>query len=662
MLERLSTAFLTEEPELEEGREKRQCTLNGSEREYTVYSQSKDRFHPSLYEQCPLVSNGKVTRGISFRMMLDEAQMISGEDPDALDYPYIDITTLNSWLQDTSMAVVSAALFFVTAYSHTTFISATFAKSDESIGMGLYLTWVMICIIGVDYCIQCLLAVREASSNWKTEAENTLILNDDISLEKLSAGQVWVAFLCRVFLALVNIPEKVCVAPIYFHPDQAIRMSSVNRIGGHRTHFAGFRTKWEFEVENRAGQYHRAILSLCTGTASIVLKALVCLCQESNWFFIIVNVGVPVLMELLKVRDAIKMYHMRQGFRKILEADMHSSDDVVRGVSHAMLSKHFGVRLPVPAGHMEHLFLQSSTGTCDSIARELDKKVSDMQFALDMLERGSKLCQGEGLHLIQDIRPGLQQACFPCFFEVATPSSINVTPYDFPHDLGPFRLEAIDVQLCIDRPSTPAGSCKAQPTPWTVSLENYPASRVAMACSSGGVLRGTISPLSEVTLNEKHKDILGIPVDAYWFGWSYPVASKGCLSDDVVVECKKYTDVSPEDSFLLWGGYIYFNQDLEIVLMLAANHKRQGGRLKGLLGFRPPISVHHDGPLVATLQEAIDTDGGFPVSALHDEDQYSGLRMLWLDSHDLKTEKPSNGGFLLFFPKGNHPTRTWLGS
>jgi len=178
---------------------------------------------------------------------------------------------------------------------------------------------------------------------------------------------------------------------------------------------------------------------------------------------------------------------------------------------------------------------------------------------------------------------------------------------------------------------------------------------VAMACSSGGVLRGTISPLSEVTFDDKHKEGLGIPVDAYWFGWSYPVATKERLSDDIVVECKKkYADQEPADSFLLWGGYVYFNRDLEIVLVFAANHKRQGGWLKGLLGFRPPISVHHDGPLVATLQEAIDTDGGFPISALHNEDQYSGLRMLWLDSHKLKTEKPTHGGFLFFLPHCAH--------
>jgi len=329
---------------------------------------------------------------------------------------------------------------------------------------------------------------------------------------------------------------------------------------------------------------------------------------------------------------------------------VHSSDDVVREVSRAMLSKYFGVSVPVAAGQIEH-FRASSTGTCDAIAREWDKKVFDMQFALDMLERGNKLYPGEGLRLVQDIRQRLQQACFPCFFEVATSSSIHVTPYDFPHDLGPFALKAIDVQLCIDRPSTPAGSCKAQPTPWTASLENYPASRVAMACSSGGVLRGTISPLSEVTFDDKHKDALGIPVNAYWFGYSYPVASKGCLSDDIVVECKKYTDEKPEDAFILWGGYVYFNRDLEIVLVLAANHKRQGGELKGLLGFRPPMSVHPDGPLGATLQEVIDTDGGFPVSALHNEDQYSSLRMIWLGAREIKTEKPSPGGVVFFYPR-----------
>jgi len=652
MLKQLLSALLPKAPELEEGREKRQCTLIGAEGEYTVCAQSKNRFHPSLYEKCPMVSNGKVTRGISYRMTLDEAQMISSKDPDAPDYPYIDITTLNSWLQDTAMTVVSAALFFVTAYSHATFISATFAASSESMGMVLYLTWAMICVIGIDYCIQCCLALRHSSTKWRRDG-SLLIQDDDMSLEQVSARQLWVVFLCSAFLALVNVPEKMRVAPIYFHPDKGIRMASVNRIGSHRTHFVGYRTSWEFEVENRPDQFHRTILSLCTGTASTALKALVCLYQKSNWFFIIVNVGVPILMELLKVYDVIKMYRMRQGFRRSLEADMDSPDDVVRKVSRAMLSKHFGVSVPVPAGERQHMSLASSTGSCEAIARELHKKVSDMQFELGMLERGNKLCPGEGQRLVQDISQRLQLACFPCFFEVATPSSINVTPYDFPHDLGPFAMEAIDVKLCMDRSSTPAGTCKTQPIPWTVSLENYPASRVATSCNSGGVLRGTISPLSEVTLDDKHKVAIGIPVNAYWFGWSYPVATKGRLSDNIVVDCKKCTHEKPEDAFLLWGGFVYFNRDEEIVRVLAANHKRQGDKLTGLLGFRPPMTVLNDGPLGATLQEAINTDGGFPLSALYSEDQYAGLRMMWLGSRDIKTEKPSHGGFLLFHSKAS---------
>jgi len=93
-----------------------------------VVAQTERRLHPHLWEAMPLVTDGAVTRELPYCLTLEGVDIID-EKHDLFEkryhYHFVDVTTFNSWAEDLAMLVLNSAMFFITAYSHDTFIAAT---------------------------------------------------------------------------------------------------------------------------------------------------------------------------------------------------------------------------------------------------------------------------------------------------------------------------------------------------------------------------------------------------------------------------------------------------------------------------------------------------------------------------------------------------------
>jgi hypothetical protein len=79
---------------------------------------------------------------------------------------------------------------------------------------------------------------------------------------------------------------------------------------------------------------------------------------------------------------------------------------------------------------------------------------------------------------------------------------------------------------------------------------------------NGGLCVGSFSPVSPITMDDHTKQIANIPFDAKYMAWGYPLSGIQ-LVDEIT---RNKMDVTlPENSFVLFGGFIFFNENKELV-------------------------------------------------------------------------------------------------
>lgn len=79
---------------------------------------------------------------------------------------------------------------------------------------------------------------------------------------------------------------------------------------------------------------------------------------------------------------------------------------------------------------------------------------------------------------------------------------------------------------------------------------------------SGGVSMGTLSKLSVINLDEHTKDVANIPTDVSYWAWAYPVFGVNQLTD---AEKMLINPQFPEVSFAVFGGFVYFDNNFNLV-------------------------------------------------------------------------------------------------
>jgi hypothetical protein len=78
----------------------------------------------------------------------------------------------------------------------------------------------------------------------------------------------------------------------------------------------------------------------------------------------------------------------------------------------------------------------------------------------------------------------------------------------------------------------------------------------------GGVSMGTLSKLSTINLDDHTKDIAGIPTDVSYWAWAYPIIGVNQLTD---AEKMLINPQFPEVSFAVFGGFVYFDSNFNLV-------------------------------------------------------------------------------------------------
>ena len=85
--------------------------------------------------------------------------------------------------------------------------------------------------------------------------------------------------------------------------------------------------------------------------------------------------------------------------------------------------------------------------------------------------------------------------------------------------------------------------------------------------NSDGTIRGKLSPFAPITIPKTDQTftLIRIPTTAKYFAWAYPiVTSKAGIEEN-------FKDISPTemDLFLLLGGYVYFDEKMELIQLNA---------------------------------------------------------------------------------------------
>lgn len=88
-----------------------------------------------------------------------------------------------------------------------------------------------------------------------------------------------------------------------------------------------------------------------------------------------------------------------------------------------------------------------------------------------------------------------------------------------------------------------------------------------------GLGYGSVSPVHELTLSFENKALALIPESAARFVWAYPLFGMGSLND---AQKERLANCSPNLSFLVFGGFIYFDAQNTV---LQANAIAQGNGL-----------------------------------------------------------------------------------
>jgi hypothetical protein len=171
---------------------------------------------------------------------------------------------------------------------------------------------------------------------------------------------------------------------------------------------------------------------------------------------------------------------------------------------------------------------------------------------------------------------------------------------DFPQSLGPFATQkatGLHEFLCLkteeeaeqadaeraDETTVPANPTFVRYVVTDGISEKYLAKGLKDKIDSNQIERyGQISPISDITLDAKTRELISIPVEADCFAWAYPLEG---MTDDHVVSLPKVQDGESEAarSLFLFGGFIYIQRATGKVLCVNAIMPGQG------LGFDGPF-------------------------------------------------------------------------
>eukprot|EP00298_Acanthocystis_sp_HF-20_P008210 c17547_g1_i1.p1 GENE.c17547_g1_i1~~c17547_g1_i1.p1 ORF type:complete len:392 (+),score=152.49 c17547_g1_i1:76-1176(+) len=140
----------------------------------------------------------------------------------------------------------------------------------------------------------------------------------------------------------------------------------------------------------------------------------------------------------------------------------------------------------------------------------------------------------------------------PLKVELAVPK-----PNEFPNALGPFGVVPTKLSLYVH------GTIQELLKPnSSVYYEVRLADKLNILEKLGVMSIGRFSPANLLTLTPDNKKLASIPESAEYFVWAYPLAQVGTLTD------KRKRDLATNDPdlcFLIFGGYVYFNSDGDIV-------------------------------------------------------------------------------------------------
>jgi hypothetical protein len=436
------------------------------------------------------------------------------------------------------------------------------------------------------------------------------------------------------------------------------------------------------------------IAGIMTDVLVIVLKTAISRHHSVTWFFYLINVLLPIGLLVYKIYDTVTLYKIRLCFKEMLLQDLQSSDSTLRAVSRSQLKHHFGIHSK--ASDTEQQSLKAPHGSFSRsamVARDVDLALFDVVDGMKVLEAAGKFKPGEVDALVQPVRQRLLNASVPCFFEVAPPSAIHMTDFGFPHDLGPYFMQPIEISLrLLSKPEVPKPQTRLTSSvphfsfsrmktqvmdidpatweraleadkdlrippnvEWSASVDHFHQTDIANDCAEADVIRGTISALSEVNVSDEFKDEIGIPRVAKYYAWSYPVATGDRLYKSIRRrnrdDLDDLTNKRSTDAFLLSGGFVYFGSDLEIVKVLAFEYKSpeiKDGKHCASFGFQRPIPIVDPGPLAKALKYARKHDTGFPVSVFESGGKQPDLRFMWLSAEQIDSPHPSYGGFLFY--------------
>lgn len=126
---------------------------------------------------------------------------------------------------------------------------------------------------------------------------------------------------------------------------------------------------------------------------------------------------------------------------------------------------------------------------------------------------------------------------------------------EFPAQVGPFIMAPADLPRAIN---TFYGQNSSFPKPDPNSNENSMVGMdpYAAGMGQGDIIFGQLSPLHRITLDVEAKAAANIPTNATTFAWAYPM---------VLESGQQRASGSTEAAFMELGGYVYFNDNRDVV-------------------------------------------------------------------------------------------------
>eukprot|EP00927_Polykrikos_kofoidii_P003240 TRINITY_DN1128_c0_g1_i4.p1 TRINITY_DN1128_c0_g1~~TRINITY_DN1128_c0_g1_i4.p1 ORF type:complete len:676 (+),score=63.45 TRINITY_DN1128_c0_g1_i4:73-2028(+) len=616
-------------------------TCDSTQSAFMVMARTERSFNEDLFADFPLVSNGKVVDGVAYKQNVEGIDILGSNVEKRDSFTHATAITLNSWVQLQAVLLCSAGAFFVNLYSQATFFTLTLSDiwtSGLPDGSGvLFATFV---VWSIDLSIGLLLSWSMASTTWQAGLDaGDIIIRDDVDEDSVvSKREQWTTFISFVIMNALNVSDIVQRLPMIAHNYKRLALGAaivVGRRQQHRMFFVGNRSTYEFQCENRRGHLSKVVLSIVSGLVLTGLKVWTFMYTKPNLGIIIITIGIPLAFIPFKVLDAVSLHRSRKAFREFLEGPegIQSPDPNVRFISAKQLKRHFGVKSARSHELAKNDSIVNRVQHCASSAEHVADQVADW--------RG----HAAGLHL-QAAFQLMAQSMLPCFFDVQRLTSIHASQHGFPFSLGPFSLRAAEQMQSgqIEFQNTACTTWKLKKLPFCKLMtlfQESPLSKLPFP-------NGCCSSKNAINLTEQERKSAGIPLEAAYFAWSYPV-SIDWSSVTTEREAAALVGETADVAFLFWGGYMYFDRHFKLVRVLAAVPCRAGELSDGLLGFGRPR------PLDSGIRSALSRkETSQPATWLFPESQFHGATCVWVNPREMcedgvVREVCEFGGFA-FFP------------